>query len=262
MKEKTTPQSQNTKKPESPVKGERIAKVIARAGVCSRRAAEELITSGKVAVNGEIIDSPALNVSENDKIEVNGQLLAAKEKTRIWRYHKPAGLITSYRDDKGRPTVFDSLPKDLPRVISVGRLDFNSEGLLLLTNDGEAARYMESPATAWRRKYKVRVHGKVTPDVLDRISKGVDFKGVHYGKAEVVFTKQQGTNAWLEITLKEGKNREIRKICEAVGLTVTRLIRLSYGPFQLGGLTKGEVEEINGKAVRESLGNYKAKNTK
>jgi len=258
MKEKTATDSDITEK----AKGERIAKVIARAGICSRRGAEELILSGKVSVNGQIITSPALNVTDGDMVQVNGQPLAFKEKTRIWRYHKPAGLITSHHDDKGRATVFDSLPDTLPRVISVGRLDFNSEGLLLLTNDGEAARYMENPATAWRRKYKVRVHGKITPDILQKMEKGVVYKGIHYGKAEVSFTKQQGTNAWLEITLKEGKNREIRKICEAVGLTVTRLIRLSYGPFLLGNLPKGAVEEINGKAVRESLGNYMTKNKK
>ncbi len=249
MKEKAT----------SANKGERIAKVIARSGICSRRSAEELIEQGKVSVNGEIITSPALNVTESDKIEFDGKPLAAKEKTRIWRYHKPAGLITSHKDDKGRPTVFDSLPPDLPRVISVGRLDFNSEGLLLLTNDGEAARYMESPQTAWRRKYKVRVHGTVTPAAIQKLSSGITVDGIHYGKADISFTKQQGTNAWLEITLSEGKNREIRKMCAAVGLTVTRLIRLSYGPFQLGNLPKGAVEEINGKAVLESLGNYKEK---
>lgn len=239
---------------------ERIAKVIARSGLCSRREAERMIISGKVSLNGHIVTSAALNVSPSDKIEVDGKIIAAQERTRIWRYHKPSGTITSHHDPQGRTTVFSLLPSYMPRVISVGRLDFNTEGLLLLTNDGEAARYMESPLTAWRRKYKVRVHGKITADILNRLSNGVTFKGIKYGKAEVKFIKQQGSNAWLEISLKEGKNREIRNICRAAGLTVTRLIRLSYGPFQLGNLAKGAIDEISSKAVKESLGNYRVKN--
>ena len=244
-------------------KKERIAKVIARAGIASRRDAEKLILDGKVKVNGVLITSPALNVSEEDKIEVAGKALAPKEEVRIWRYNKRAGLITSHKDPEGRPTVFEALPAGLPRVISVGRLDFNSEGLLLLTNDGEAARFMESPATAWKRRYRVRVHGMVTDDIIARLAKGVTIDGVRYGAAEVVLDKQQRTNSWLTVTIQEGKNREIRKMMDFFGLKVTRLIRVSYGPFPLGNLPVGEIKEVPGKIVREQLGlekNKKAKN--
>lgn len=241
---------------------ERIAKVIARAGVCSRRDAERLIAEGKVTLNNNIVTSPALNVSPTDIIAIEGKVLTAPAKTRIWRYHKPAGLITSHKDTKGRPTVFENLPKTLPRVISVGRLDFNSEGLLILTNDGEAARFMESPQTGWKRRYKVRVHGKVTPAVLAKLNSPLVIEGIRYGKPDTKLEKEQGTNAWLEMTIGEGKNREIRKICDFAGLSVTRLIRLSYGPFQLGNLAKGEVSEITGKAIKEMLGDFSKKNGK
>lgn len=240
----------------SEFKGERIAKVIARAGVCSRRDAEKLIREGKVTLNGQKVTSPALNIDSSDIVAIDGKVIAAPARTRIWRYYKPTGLITSHKDDKGRPTVFASLPPMMGRVISVGRLDLNSEGLLLLTNDGEAARFMESPKTAWRRKYKVRVHGKVTSRTLEAFAKGMDIDGIHYGKADAKLIKEQGSNAWLEITISEGKNREIRKMCESLGLQVTRLIRISYGPFQLGGLLKGEVSEVTGVAIREMLGGY------
>ncbi len=235
-------------------KKERIAKVIARAGIASRRDAERLIADGKVKVNGSLITSPALNVSVQDKIEVEGKALAPKEEIRIWRYNKPAGLITSHKDPEGRPTVFAALPTSLPRVISVGRLDFNSEGLLLLTNDGETARFMESPQTHWKRQYRVRVHGKVTDEIIAKLAKGITVDGIRYGGAEVVLEKNQRSNNWLLVGIYEGKNREIRKMMEFFGLQVTRLIRVAYGPFQLGNLPEGEVREVSGKIIREQLG--------
>ena len=233
---------------------QRIAKVIARAGVCSRRAAEVLIESGKVTVNGTKITSPALNVTASDIITVDGKPIEKAEEIRIWRYHKPAGLITSYKDTSGRPTVFANLPRSLPRVISVGRLDFNSEGLLLLTNDGEAARFMESPSTGWKRKYRVRVHGEITPEIIGRLKKGIHIDGIKYGSAELTVEKKQGTNTWASVTITEGKNREIRKMMEFFGLSVTRLIRISYGAFQLGNLGKGEVDEVPAKTIKDLLG--------
>lgn len=232
----------------------RVAKVIARSGLCSRRDAEKLIEENKVKVNGELITSPALNVMDNDIITVAGKPLNTPDEIRVWRYHKPVGVITSHKDTMGRTTVFETLPSFMPRVISVGRLDFNSEGLLLLTNDGEIARFMESPQTAWKRKYRVRVHGEVTPEIIGRLAKGVSINGVKYGKAEVVLEKKQGSNNWLLVTISEGKNREIRKMMEFFGLAVTRLIRVSYGPFQLGNLQKGEVMEVKAKTLSELLG--------
>jgi 23S rRNA pseudouridine2605 synthase len=234
--------------------GERIAKVMARAGLCSRRDAERWIAEGRVAVNGRVLDSPALVVSETDDVRVDGKPLAAPERMRLWRYHKPAGLVTTHRDEKGRPTVFDALPKTLPRVISVGRLDLNSEGLLLLTNDGGLARRLELPATGWVRRYRVRVHGKPDAAALQSLAKGITIEGVNYGSIEAKFDKTQGSNAWVTVSLREGKNREVRRVFEHLGLPVTRLIRLAYGPFQLGHLARGAVEEVPGKVLKEQLG--------
>ena len=236
------------------LKGERIAKVIARAGVCSRREAERYIEQGRVCVNGEQLTSPAVIVNDDDVITVDKKPLPAKEKTRVWRYYKPAGLMTSHKDPQGRPTVFDSLPDTLPRVISIGRLDLNSEGLLLLTNDGEFARQMEMPSTGWVRRYRVRIHGEMTPEIMEKLAKGVTVEGVRYAGAQVSIDKKQGSNTWLTVALKEGKNREIRRLMEYFGFQVTRLIRVSYGPFQLGNMEKGAVDEINGKTLQEQLG--------
>ena len=238
--------------------GERIAKVMARAGLCSRRDAERWIAEGRVAVNGRVLDSPAVLVTAADDVRVDGKPLAGPERSRLWRYHKPAGLVTTHRDEKGRPTVFDSLPKDLPRVISVGRLDLNSEGLLLLTNDGELARRLELPATGWIRRYRVRVHGKPDLAALAGLSKGVTIAGVSYGPIEARLDKTQGSNAWVTVALREGKNREVRRVFEHFGLPVTRLIRLAYGPFQLGSLPRGAVEEVPGKVLKEQLGSSHA----
>ena len=203
--------------------GERIAKVIARAGVCSRRDAEKLILDGRVKVNGKVIDSPALNVTDSDKIAVGGRLLPSKEKTRLWKYHKPTGLVTTHKDEKGRPTVFSSLPDDLPRVISVGRLDLNSEGLLLLTNDGELARRLEMPKNAWKRRYRVRVFGEPTRDVLEQLKKGVEIDGIKYGEISVIIDRVKGDNSWLTISLQEGKNREIRSVITSYSIHYTKL---------------------------------------
>lgn len=234
--------------------GERIAKTIARAGVCSRREAERLILEGRVKINDEVIGSPAIKVTASDRVEVDGQLLAANEQTRLWRYHKPAGLIVSHRDPKGRPTVFEALPKHLPRVVSVGRLDFTTEGLLLLTNDGELERQLELPATGWTRRYRVRVHGEVDERTLEGLKAGIEIGGMRYGPIEAKIERRQGSNAWLLLALKEGKNREIKRVCERLGLQVNRLIRVSYGPFQLGDLPRGEVEEVSPRVLREQLG--------
>ena len=230
--------------------GERIAKRMARAGLCSRREAESWIEAGRVKVNGKKITSPALNVSEKDAIVVDGKLLQAKEQTRLWLYHKPTGLVTTHKDPSGRPTVFEVLPPAMPRVISVGRLDLNSEGLLLLTNDGELARKLELPSTGWIRRYRVRVFGEVTLAMMAEMKKGVVADGVHYGSAEVTIDSVKGDNSWVTVALKEGKNREIRKIFEHFGCSVSRLLRISYGPFVLGSLPKGEVKEVTGKVLK------------
>ncbi|WP_100085544.1 pseudouridine synthase, partial [Nitrospirillum viridazoti] len=233
--------------------GERIAKRLARAGLCSRRDAERWIADGRVAVNGQVLTSPGVNVQPGDRIVVDGQMLPEQEPTRVWRYHKPAGLVTTARDELARATVFDRLPDGMPRVISVGRLDLNTEGLLLLTNDGELARHLELPSTAWPRRYRVRVHG--TPDTakLAKLAEGIFVDGIEYGPIEAVLDREQGSNAWLTMTLREGKNREIRKVLEHLGLTVNRLIRVAYGPFQLGKLEKGEVEEVPRRVLRDQL---------
>lgn len=234
--------------------GDRIAKVIARHGIASRREAERLIADGKVTVNGAVIDSPALNVREDDKIIVNGTPLGEKEPARLWLYHKPLGLVTSTKDDKGRPTVFDNLPETMPRVISVGRLDLNSEGLLLLTNDGEIKRRLELPSTGWTRKYRVRVHGSPKDDDFAPLRAGLTCDGETFQPMTVTLDRQQGRNAWVTVALKEGKNREIRRAMETIDLPVNRLIRISYGPFRLGDLKPGTVEEVKQRVLRDQLG--------
>lgn len=233
---------------------ERIAKFIARSGVCSRRQAEELILQQRVTVNGEVIESPAFNVEGNEKILIDGEKLPAQEQTRMWVYYKPSGLVTTHKDEHDRPTVFDNLPAGLPRVISIGRLDLNSEGLLLLTNSGELSRKLELPSNGWSRRYKVKVHGKLDKNKLSSLEQGIEIDGIRYGSIKVEIESEQGTNAWLSVTLQEGKNREIRKVMKFIGLDVARLIRLSYGPFQLGSLKKGEVREIPQKVLKEQLG--------
>jgi len=243
---------------ENETEGERIAKRIARAGVASRREAERMIEAGRVSVNGKVLASPALNVTATDKILVDGKPLAEAEPARLWRYHKPAGLVTTARDEKGRPTVFDKLPPELPRVMSVGRLDLTSEGLLLLTNDGDLKRRLELPSTGWLRKYRVRVHGTPTEAMLAPLAKGVTIEGERFKPMVVTIDRQQGANAWLTIGLREGRYREIRRALESVGLTVNRLIRISYGPFQLGDLSPGAVEEVRQKVLADQLGTRKS----
>ncbi len=235
-------------------KGERIAKVIARAGLCSRREAERWITDGRVKVDGKVLDSPATTVTAKNMVLVDGKPLPEREDTRLWRYHKPSGLLTTNSDPKGRATIFEKLPETLPRLISIGRLDLNSEGLLLLTNDGELARRLELPSTGWVRRYRVRVHGRVDQEALAKLEKGVEVEGVKYGSIKATLDRQQGANAWLTVGLAEGKNREVRKVMEHLGLPVSRLIRIAYGPFQLGNLSRGEVEEVRQKTLREQLG--------
>lgn len=238
----------------TPPIGERIAKVIARAGLASRREAERLIEAGRVTVNGRKIDRAALNVTPEDRITVDGRPLDAPEPARLWLYHKPVGRITTSRDDLGRTTIYDDLPEDMPRVISVGRLDLNSEGLLLLTNDGVLKRKLELPSTGWLRRYRVRVNGRPTDATFDPLRKGLVVDGEMFQPMIVTLDRQQGANAWITVSIREGKNREIRRAMEAVGLVVNRLIRLSYGPFQLGQLKPGAVEEIRPRVLRDQLG--------
>ena len=238
----------------APERGDRIAKVLARAGLCSRREAERWITEGRVVLDGQVLTSPAVTVTAGSIILVDGKPLAEPEPTRLWRYHKPAGLVTSHKDEKGRETMFDQLPAEIGRVISVGRLDLNSEGLILLTNDGELARKLELPSTGWIRRYKVRIHGTVEPERLLALERGVTIDGVRYGPIKAELERQQGANAWCLMTLTEGKNREVRRVFEHLGCTVNRLIRLSYGPFQLGTLPRGEVEEVQKRVLRDQLG--------
>jgi len=234
--------------------GERIAKVMARAGLCSRREAEGWIAAGRVEVNGERLSSPALNVKPGDRVSVDGNPLPQAERTRLFLYHKPRGLVTTNRDERGRPTIFGALPKHLPRLVSVGRLDLNSEGLLLLTNDGGLARALELPATGWLRRYRARAHGSVTQDALDRLRRGVTVEGVSYGPIEATLDRSQGANTWLTLGLREGKNREVRNVLRHLELAVNRLIRVSYGPFQLGELKPGSVEEVKSRVLQEQLG--------
>jgi 23S rRNA pseudouridine2605 synthase len=234
--------------------GERIAKVLARAGVASRREAERLILAGRVAVNGVTVDGPALNVTAADRITVDGRAVDAPEPPRLWLYHKPEGLVTSARDEKGRPTVFAALPADMPRVVSIGRLDINSEGLLLLTNDGGIKRRLELPSTGWTRKYRVRVHGRPEDATFEPLRHGITVDGERFRPMTVALDRQQGTNAWVTVALREGRNREIRRAMEAIGLPVGRLIRVGYGPFQLGDLRPGEVREVRPRVLRDQLG--------
>ena len=234
--------------------GERIAKVIARAGLASRREAEAWIAAGRVAVNGEVIASPARNVTAQDRIAVDGEPLPVRERTRLFLYHKPRGLLTTHADPAGRPTIFSGLPKDLPRLVSVGRLDLNTEGLLLLTNDGGLARVLELPATGWLRRYRVRAHGRVTQEQLDALRQGVTIDGIRYGAIEATVDRVQGSNSWLTFAIREGKNREVKNVLGHLGLAVNRLIRVSFGPFQLGDLAEGAIEEVRTRTLRDQLG--------
>ncbi|WP_417580004.1 pseudouridine synthase [Pelagibacterium sp.] len=238
-----------------PPPGERLAKVIARAGVCSRRDAEAWITAGRIAVNGSAVKTPAFNVVENDTIAVDGKPLARKQATQLWLYHKPAGLMVTEKDPEGRATVFSEFEKlGLPRVLTVGRLDYNTEGLLLLTNDGGLKRTLELPATGWVRRYRVRAFGSVTQEKLDTLAKGISVEGVDYGPIEAVLDSTSGANVWITMSLREGKNREVRNVLGALGLEVNRLIRLSYGPFQLGDLPTGSVEKVKSRILKDQLG--------
>jgi 23S rRNA pseudouridine2605 synthase len=239
---------------EGAAKGERIAKLMARAGLCSRRDAERWISQGRVSVDGEVLKSPALALEGVHDIRVDGKPIPAAEPARLWRYHKPAGLVTTHRDERGRPTVFEKLPKELPRLVSIGRLDLNSEGLLLLTNDGTLARALELPSRGWLRRYRVRVHGTVDPARLEALTEGISLEGVAYGPIRAALDRAQGSNAWLTVSLREGKNREIRRVMAHLKLDVTRLIRIAYGPFQLGELPRGALEEVPRRVLREQLG--------
>jgi 23S rRNA pseudouridine2605 synthase len=254
MADKSTPKGATGAAAGATPEGERIAKVLSRRGVASRREAERLIEAGEVTVNGKVIESPALNVTPRDRITISGHPLPAEEPARLWLYYKPEGLVTSTADEKGRDTVFDHLPEDMPRVMSVGRLDLNSEGLLLLTNDGALKRRLELPSTGWLRKYRVRVNGNPADPDLDPLRKGITVEGEAFQPMQVTLDRVQGANAWLTVGLREGKNREIRRAMNAIGLYVNRLIRVSYGPFRLGELQPGEVEEVRPKVLRDQLG--------
>ena len=236
-----------------PERGERIAKWLARAGVASRRDVERMLAEGRVRLNGAVLTHPASFVRDGDRVQVDGRVVVAPEGTRLWRYHKPDGLVTTHRDPEGRPTVFERLPPELPRVVSVGRLDLTSEGLLLLTNDGALARRLELPATGWLRRYRVRVHGRPDPQALAALARGVTIEGVRYGPVEAGLDAVKGENAWLTIGLREGRNREVRRIMAYLNLPVSRLIRVSYGPFQLGNLPRGAVQEVPARVLRDQL---------
>jgi 23S rRNA pseudouridine2605 synthase len=240
--------------PTKPTEPMRIAKAIAHAGLCSRRDAERWIEQGRVAVNGTVLITPAYLVRPEDKVAVDGRPLPQAGAPRLWRYHKPKGLVTSHKDPQGRKTVFEVLPTSLPRVVSVGRLDFNTEGLLLLTTGGELARHLELPATGWLRRYRVRAHGKVTQANLDRLAKSITIDGVPCGPVEARIDREQGGNVWLTLGLREGKNREVKRLAESLGLTVNRLIRVSFGPFALGDLAPGEVSEVKRRVLKDQLG--------
>jgi 23S rRNA pseudouridine2605 synthase len=239
--------------PAAPREGDRIAKWLARAGVASRRDAERLITEGKVSLNGAPVTHPATFVATGDIVQVAGQVVDSPARARLWRYHKPDGVMTTHKDPEGRPTVFQKMPADMPRVVSVGRLDLNSEGLLLLTNDGALARQLELPSNGWIRRYRVRVHGDIEPQALTALAKGVTIDGIRYAGIEAGLDSRKGTNAWLTVSLREGRNREIRRVMQHLDLSVTRLIRIAYGPFQLGNLERGGVAEVPTKVLREQL---------
>jgi 23S rRNA pseudouridine2605 synthase len=234
--------------------GERIARAIARAGLCSRREAEAWIAQGRVTIDGAVISSPAVNVTPQSRVTVDGVPLPQRERTRLFLYHKPRGLVTTHADPQGRPTIFAALPRHLPRLISVGRLDLNTEGLLLLTNDGGLARVLELPATGWLRRYRVRALGRVVQADLDGLRGGVTIDGVRYGPIEAKLDREQGANIWLTFAIREGKNREVRNVLNHLGLKVNRLIRVSFGPFQLGELAPGDIEEVRTRVLREQLG--------
>ena len=235
-------------------KGERIAKVMARAGLCSRREAERWVEEGRVALNGEVLDTPACVVKSSDEIKVDGKVLAAAQDTKLYLYHKPVGLVTSHKDERGRETVFDHLPQELGRVISVGRLDLNSEGLLLLTNDGELARHLELPSTGWSRRYRVRALGDIDEGKLKDLKNGITVEGVRYKSIKAKLERSKGAaNQWISVTLHEGKNREIRRVMAALGLQVNRLIRTGYGPFELGKMKRGDVQQIEEKVLRAQV---------
>lgn len=238
----------------TPATGDRIAKVLARAGVASRREAERMIAEGRVAVDGKVLTSPALNIMGHEKITVDGDPIAEAEPERVWLYHKPLGLVTTHKDEQGRRTIFDALPEDLPRVMTIGRLDLNSEGLLLLTNDGDVKRKLELPSTGWVRKYRVRVNGRPTEETFAPLRRGIEVDGERFAPMVISLDRQQGANAWVTVSLKEGKNREIRRAMGAIGLTVNRLIRVAYGPFQLDDLKPGAVEELRRRVIRDQLG--------
>jgi 23S rRNA pseudouridine2605 synthase len=239
---------------EGGAKPERISKLLARVGVASRRDIERMILEGRVTLNGKLLDTPVVNVTLEDKIEVDGTPIRGMERTRLWLYHKPGGLVTTNSDPEGRPTVFDNLPAELPRVLSIGRLDINTEGLLLLTNDGGLSRTLELPTTGWLRRYRVRAHGEVDQEALDKLKDGIAVDGVLYGSIEATLDRTQGRNVWITMGLREGKNREIKNVLGALGLEVNRLIRISYGPFQLGELAEGQVDEVRTRVLREQLG--------
>lgn len=233
--------------------GERIAKWLAHAGVASRRDVERMIAEGRVRLNNAPVTHPATFVTDGDIVVVDGVAVEPPGRARLWRYHKPAGLVTTHRDPEGRPTVFEKLPPGLPRVVSVGRLDLNSEGLLLLTNDGGLARRLELPSNGWVRRYRVRVFGRPEPALLASLARGVTVEGVRYGPIEAGLDAVKGDNAWLTVALREGRNREVRRVMAHLGLSVSRLIRIAYGPFQLGKLPEGAVEEVPAKVLREQL---------
>ena len=238
-------------KPAEPM---RIAKAIAHAGLCSRRDAEAWIVAGRVAVNGKVLTTPVYVVSPKDSVTVDGKALPEAQGARLWRYHKRRGLVTSHKDPQGRKTVFEALPPGLPRVVSVGRLDINTEGLLLLTTDGALARHLELPSTGWLRRYRVRAHGRVTQEALDRLRQGITLDGIQYGPIEATLDREQGSNIWLTFAIREGKNREVRNVLGHLGLQVNRLIRVSFGPFALGDLPEGEAEEVKRRVIAEQLG--------
>lgn len=251
MTNKKPPQKKDTDNTDG---GERIAKVLARAGICSRRDAERLIEERRVSVNGSVLETPAFKVTGREDIRVDGKPVGKPDATRMWLYHKPAGLVTSHRDEQGRDTIFDHLPKGMPRVISVGRLDLNSEGLLLLTNNGELSRHLELPATGWARTYRVRAFGDIDERGIDALARGMRVDGINYGPIEAHVTQKKGRNLWMVMTLYEGKNREIRQVLSALGLTVNRLIRTSYGPFALVDLKPEEVQEVPRDFLQKALG--------